>query len=88
MVETKLQKSQLYCRGVFIVNERQSSTKDFFKNEIPIEEFITSPSFIFNKIEFLYRLFEVLWASCRTPILQNISQWFLLKQTGENYETC
>ena len=45
-METKLQKCQLHCRVMFIVNKVHLSTK------------------------------------------RNISQSLLLKQTGENYETC
>ena len=56
--------------------------KPRFKNiEIPIKEFIIS--LCFTKNEFLYRFLEVLCPSCKTPILQNISRWLLLKQGGE-----
>ena len=72
-------KCQLYCLDTFIVNERLPSTKGFYKNEIPIKEFIISPSFIFTKNELLCSFFEVLCPSCRTPILQNISRWLLFK---------
>ena len=84
-METKPQKCQLHFRGLFIVNERQPSTKGFYKNEIPVKEFIISPSFIFTKNELSYRFFKVFCTSCRIPILQNISRRLLLKQTGENY---
>ena len=87
LVETKLQKCQFRCRGLFIVNERQPLTKGFYKNEIPIKKFIIDPSFIFTKNELLYRFLKVIHASCRTPILPNISKMLLLKQTGENFET-
>ena len=87
LAETKFQKCQLYCRGLFIVNERQPWTKGFYKNEIPIKECIISPSFIFTKNKLLHRFFKVPCPSCRTPISENISRRLLLKQTGENYET-
>ena len=86
-METKLQKCKLHCRGLFIVNEKQSSTKWFYKNEIPIKEFIINPSFIFTKNELLHRFFKLLCPIYRTPILQSISWTLFLKQTGGNYGT-
>ena len=83
LVETKLQKCQLHCCGVFTVNERQSSTKQFYKNEIPIKEFI--PSFLLKMnpcigfLSFFAPVAEHLF--CRT------SRRLLLKQTDENYKT-
>ena len=54
------------------------------KTIMPIKEFIISPSFIFTKNELLYRYFELLCLSCRTPILQSISRWLLLKTQVKN----